>query len=324
MNRMGLKISCLVVSILIWVQVAATSVVEQGTTLPLRVVGLGQEYTLAGSLIPDQVDVVLRSSKLVMLAHNYFNRYIGEVRINLADRIPGPSYSYELAKSDVYSDLVVVGITPAVRLRLHVDALVSRRLPVDLVTEGSLKSELGFLVPPVIEPDSMLVTGPERFFPDEPRIRTVPIDLSKISASETFPVPLLAPHRELNMEQESGSVAMKVSDLEDRTLANIPVIPLVDAGLPEVGVSPPLADIMVRGVADSVRALTTSRFSITVPVGNREDGVYVLPGQVDHPPWLAFVRLDPPNFQVIVGNPPQIPEVGGASESSEELEVPGE
>lgn len=324
MNRLGLKISCLVVSILIWVQVAATSVVEQSTTLPLRVVGLGEQYTLAGSLVPDQVDVVLRSSKLLMLAHNYFNRYIGEVRINLADRVPGPSYSYELAKSDVYSDLVVVGITPAVRLRLHIDSLVTRRLPVDLVTEGALKPRLGFLVPLSVTPDTMVVSGPERFFPDEPRIRTVPVDLGRISASETFAVSLIAPHRELALAEASGRINVQVGKIEDRTLANIPVIPLVDAGLPEVGVSPPLADIMVRGVADSVRALTTSRFSITVPVGDREEGIYFLPGQVDHPSWLTFLRLDPPNFQVIVGNPDQLPGADAGTVADGELEVPGE
>ena len=324
MNRIGLKISCLVVSIIIWIQVAATSVVEQSTTLPMRIVGLDPKYTLSGSLIPQQVDVVVRSSKLLLLAHNYFNRYIGEVRINFANRGPGPSFSYELAKADVFTDLVVVGVTPPVRLRLQIDNYVERRFPVELVTEGFLRAEYAFLEEPSVVPDSVLVSGPERFFPEDQVVRTVPVDLSRVSSSEESSVSLVAPNSGLNLAEANVRAEFKVGRLEDRTLANIPVIPLVDAGQPEVGVSPPVADIMVRGVADSVRALTKSRFSVTVPVGRRTEGVYVLPGQVDHPAWLTFLRLEPPEFQVIVGDPPLARDTGGAGKEGKDQEVPGE
>lgn len=300
MNRLGLKISCLIVSIVIWVQVAATSDVEQSTMLPLQVAGLDEGYTLAGSDIPNQVEVMLRGSKLELLAHNYFHRYLGEVRVNVADRTPGPSFSYELASADVFTDLVVVGITR--RLRLHIDHLVSRRFPVELVTEGSLKADLAFLENPQVRPDSVRVTGPERFFPDEPIVRTVPVDLGRVTVSATVTVDLVQPHELLELAVKTGEVSIRVAVLEDRTLANIPVIPLIDAGLPEVGVSPPVADVVVRGVADSVRVLTKSRFLVTVPVGSRPDGVYLLPGRVDHPDWLTYLRLEPSEFQVIVGD----------------------
>lgn len=324
MNRIGLKISCLVVSILIWIQVAATSVVEQPTTLPLRVVGLDESFTLTGSEIPLRVDVVVRGSKLLLLTHSYFNRYIGEVRINLADRVPGPSFSYELAAADVFTDLVVVGVTPPVRLRLQVDTHIQRRFAVELVTQGILSPELAFYEEPSVTPDSVLVSGPERFFPEESTLRTLPFNLGEVVASGESSVLLVAPHSDLVLSESSVRTVVNVGRLEDRTLANIPVIPLVDAGLPEVGVSPPVADIMVRGVADSVLALTKSRFSVTVPVGSRAEGVYRLPGQVDHPSWLTFLRLEPSDFQVIVGNPPMGPSVEEEPSEGDDLEVPGE
>ena len=68
--------------------------------------------------------------------------------------------------------------------------------------------------------------------------------------------------------------------------------------------SPPIADVMVRGVADSVRSLTSDRITVTVAVGNREEGVYLLPGEVDHPPWLTLLGLSPAHFRAIVGDPP--------------------
>ena len=318
MNRLGLKIGCLVVAIVIWVQVAATSVIERSTALPLRVVGLSEGLTLDGSIIPGQVDVVLRASKLTLLAHDTFQRFVGEVRLNLADRIPGPAYSYELAESDVYTDQIVIGVSG--RVRLHIDSLRTRTVPIETVTEGSLPADLAFVEPLRVAPDSVQVTGAARFFPDEPSVRTAPIALGKLSAKNGFTVPLISPHHDLRLAFAEVQAVVNLGAVEDRTLANVPVIPLIDSGLPEVGVSPPVADVMVRGVADSVRALTESRFSVTVPVGNRPEGVYDLPGQVDHPAWLTWVRLDPPIFQVIVGKPPVAgtgPEGAGPPESEE-------
>lgn len=318
MNRLGLKISCLVVSIVIWVQVAATSVVERSTALPLRVVGLSEGLTLDGSIVPDQVDVVLRASKLTLLAHDTFQRFVGEVRLNVADRFPGPAYSYELAESDVYTDQTVIDVNG--RVRLHIDSLRTRMVPIETVTEGSLAADLAFVEPLRVLPDSVRVTGAARFFPDEPSVRTAPIALGKLSAQGRIAVPLISPHHDLQLAVTEAEAVVHLGALEDRTLTNVPVIPLVDAGLPQVGVSPPVADVMVRGVADSVRALTESRFSVTVSVGGRPEGVYDLPGQVDHPAWLTWVRLDPPVFQVIVGNPPAVdvgPGGNGPSESEE-------
>ncbi len=304
MNRLGLKISCLVVSIVIWVQVAATSVVERNTALPLRVIGLSEGLTLDGSVLPDQVDVTLRASKLTFLSHDTFQNFVGEVRLNLAGRGAGPAYSYELTKSDVYTDQTVIDING--RVRLHVDTLLTRLVPVEVVTEGVLPSDVAFVEPLRVTPDSVLVSGAARFFPDHTTVRTEPIALADLPLEGDFAVPLVSPHHDLKLQFGETRARVALGKLEDRTLANIPVIPLVDAGLPQVGVSPPVADVMVRGVADSVRALTGSRFSVTVPVGDRPEGVYDLPGQVDHPSWLTWTRLDPPVFQVIVGNPPVV------------------
>jgi len=43
---------------------------------------------------------------------------------------------------------------------------------------------------------------------------------------------------------------------------------------------------------------------VTIPVGDRPEGVYSLAGQVAYPPWLKLLGIVPSHFQVIVGNPP--------------------
>ncbi len=301
MNRLGLKISCFVVSVVIWVQVASTSTVEQTTQLPLRLTGVGAGLTAAGSEIPSRVKVRVQGSKLRLMTHNYFNRYIGEVRVNLADRVPGPTFSYELGVGDVYTDLVVIGIQPPVRLRVKLDQEVRRRLPIRLVTSGTLPAGFGFLIPPAVTPDSVMVTGPERFLPPSGEIVTEPVALDRRESSDEQIVALMPPHEELKMASREVRVRFQVAPLVERTLANLPVIPLVDAGQPEVGVSPPVVDVMVRGVADSVEVLRGDRILVTVPVGSLGLGVHVVPGQASLPSWLTLIGMDPPEFQVVVG-----------------------
>jgi YbbR domain-containing protein len=304
MNRIGLKIICLVVSVVIWIQVASHSTVEQNATLPLIVTGLDVDtLTLEGSVLPKDVSVRLSGSKLSLVLHNIFNRYVGEVRVSLWDLGPGPEFSYEVAASDVYSDLKVVSVQSPLRLRLQIDRREFKLLPVRQRTIGKLRPGLAFLEPPQLKPDSVLVSGPGRFFVEGLSVEAQPLDLSKLKESARLTVRLTPPGKFLHLATSQIALDCLVAEIEDRTLANIPVIPLVDTGRPPVGLSPPVVDVMVRGVADSVRALTANRFLVTVPVGNLEEGIYYLPGQVDNPDWLEVIGLDPPEFQVIVGSP---------------------
>ena len=303
MNRIGLKIVCLVASIIIWVQVAATSVVEQAVNLPLRVVGVEEGLTVLGSDLPEKVEVRLEGSKLRLMSHRFLNRYLGEVRVNLADQPAGPPFSYELDRADVFTDLLVVGIQPPVRLRLHVDHLETRTLPVRLVTRNQLGDDLGYLVPPEVSPDSVRVTGPRSYFADDQTVATEMVDLKDLEASRDLSLELNSPHELLSLRPAQATASFRVAALEDRTLANIPVVALVDAGQPDVGVSPPVVDVMVRGVRDSIQALDRSRFLVTVPVGGLAEGVYTMGGQVDYPPWATLIGIKPQEVQVIVGNP---------------------
>jgi YbbR domain-containing protein len=307
MNRLGLKISCLVASVLIWVQVAATTDVEQAANLPVRVVGLAEGLTYAGSAVPATVEVRLRGSKLRLLTNRFFRRYVGEVRLNLDGFTAGPEVSYQLATRDVVSDLEVVRLQQDERVRLRIDTVATRRLPVAVMLAGELPRGTAFLVAPRAEPDSAAVTGPARFVPESGAVATEPLALERLQLGredEERNLRLVAPHEHVMVAPAQVRIRCTVAPLEERTLANVPVIPLVDAGQPDVGVSPPAADVLVRGVADSVRALTEARLAVTVAVGDLPEGQYLLPGQVDCPPWLTLLGVVPDQFRVIVGDPP--------------------
>ncbi len=302
MTRLGLKISCFVVSVIIWVQVASTSTVEQVIGLPLRITGVSESLTLVGSEIPDEIRVRVQGSKLSLLAHSYFNRYIGEVRISASDWSAGPTFVHEVDRKDVVTDLVVVGIQPRVRLDVHVDHLEAKLLPVRLVTQGVLPPEVGFLVPPLTTPDSVLVTGPSRYFDKHLAVMTEPLDLGRRQESDNVMLALTLPHEHLELSPENVEAQLQVARIVERTMANIAVTPLVDAEQLEVGISPMAVDVMVRGVEDSVRSLESYRVMVTVPVGDLPRGSHTVAGDVILPSWLTLIRLSESEFQVVVGH----------------------
>jgi YbbR domain-containing protein len=304
MNRLGLKISCFLVSVLIWIQVANTADIEQTTTLPLRVTGLGEGLTVAGSeYLPSEVGVQVTGRKWTLLTHHFFNRYIGEVRVNLGG-FADSTFSYLLDRANIFTEMNNAEILPSVKLRLTIDHELSRPLPVTLAANGTLPEGLVFVTVPGITPDSVLVTGPSRFFGDDMTVATEAVDLGRLSEDSEQTLILTPPSEWLELEHIEVQAAFKVGKLETRTLANIPVIGLVDAGRPEVGISPPVADVLVEGFSEWVRTLTEDEISVVVKTGNLDEGIYLLEGEVVHPDWITSVSLSPRQFQVIVGNPP--------------------
>jgi YbbR domain-containing protein len=272
--------------------------------LPLEVTGLSSHFSLAGSEIPRKVPVRLRGSKLALFSHKYFNRYLGEVQLNLSDVDEVSEFSYELTGDHVVTELEVVRLAADTRVRLHIDELWSRSLPVELRLAGEWPEDVGTLRAPATTPDSVVVTGPARAFAGLAAVRTETLERARHDESGSVDLDLVTPDALLRLAPARVKARLELAALEERTLANVPVIPLVDAGVPEVGVSPPVTDVMVRGVGDSVRTLTADRVSVTVAVGDRAEGVYELPGQAVLPSWLSLLGLAPAEFRVIVGNPP--------------------
>jgi len=313
MSRLGLKVSCLVVAIVIWMQMASTATVEQIASLPLQVTGLAEGCTVAGNGLPPEIAVRLRGSKLRLLAHRYLHRNVGVVRLDLAEQTLGRGVTHVIERADVVTDLEVVGIEEPDRLMVRIDGQVRRRLPIAVSTAGSLAPGYGYLKLPVAEPESVMVSGPARYFPDQSVVFTAPLDLAQLDGVGTLTLRVVPPDVHLQLSVREVTVTYGVGMLAERTLADVPVVVLKGAGEADVGVSPARADVLVRGVADSLRTLEGVRLKITVQASGLAPGVHVLPVQVEAPDWVTIIGLDPAEFQVIVGTPAEVPVARGVA-----------
>jgi len=302
-KHLFLKIACFVAAIVIWIQVAATTTIEADVNLPLEVVGLAEGLTTAGSALPPQGQVRLRTSKLSLLLHEYLGRSLGAVQIDLTNAQPGPPVLYELQESDVRTEAEVVAMMPRVRLPLRVDYEETRRLPVRVPLRGRLPADRLFAGDLAIRPDTVAVTGPRRFFSGLDSLVAEPVDRSPLQRPLVRDLALVAPPSPLRAAVASVSVTIPLAVLTERVLANIPVIPLAESHLGEPGGAPPVCDVLVRGPEDSVAALLPARLTVTVPVGGLRPGVHQIRGQVQAPDWVVSIALEPATFMVLVGDP---------------------
>jgi YbbR domain-containing protein len=283
--------------------VASTTTTEATLQLPVQIVNLPEGTTVAGSDVPSTMGVRVRGSKLRLLAHSLFNREAGRVVLDMDGFEPGALILHDVGPEDVRTDLEAEAILPPQRLRLRLDRLVTRRVPVVVPTVGQLRDDRQLLQPVSAVPDSVDVTGPARIVAAVDSLLTEPVDLAKLEPAGNVERALAPPSEHVSLVPQRVRIVAPVVRTESRTLPNVPVVALVDAGQAEVGISPPVADLMVRGPVDSVRVLVAARVSVTVPVGDLAAGIHQVRAEVTAPAWLTVLAVEPESFTVIVGGP---------------------
>lgn len=304
MNRIGLKIACLAAAVVIWVQVASTTVTEVDLRMPIVVVNLPAGLAITGAPVPPDALVRVRAAKLRVIAHKYLHRPVGHVELDLANRQAGSPFLYEITPADVRTTQEVVAVLPPARLPLRLDRQDQRHLSVQVETTGQLPAGKVLLAAPTAVPPEVAVSGPQRQLQGARTVVTAPVDLTGMTASQQIQVALVPPGPELALDPAAVKVAIAVADLAVRVVADVPVavaVPSVVAANNgrEVAVSPRICDVTVEGPADSVRALRKSDLRVVVDTSLRRDAAARVRARVEHPAWVTRVSVEPATFAVL-------------------------
>jgi hypothetical protein len=201
MNRIGLKIACLAAAIVIWIQVASTTVSEADLRMPIVVVNLPAGLALSGVKVPQEAVVRVRAAKLRVIAHKYLHRPLGRVEIDLANRQSGATFLYEITPADVRTEQEVVAVLPPARLPLRLDRQDQRRMPVEVEVVGHAPAGTVLLAPAVARPGDTAVRV----------VDDVPVTAVGVGGRSVAVSPSLC---DVTIEGPADSVrAMRVSDL---------------------------------------------------------------------------------------------------------------
>ncbi len=303
-DRIGVKIVCVVVALLLWVQVASTVNVEHLVRLPVVVVGVPDSLSVRESVLPDRVGVRLRGTRLQLLLSDLISRDLGQIQIDLTGKGPG-RHTYELSVLDAVVNATALEIVPATTLVLDVQPKVRRSVPVHLSLTGDFPEDRTLAAPPEITPPQVEVTGPESLVEGLAEIRTTDLDLRRHGESFETKLSLVNPDPDLVLSPVEVEVSVGVDRIVERQFREVPVTVLSDLDPARVHLEPTHAQVAVRGAAAVVDALSPEDVEVVLHIDAEAAGVSEVGAQVILPAGMFTSSLEPANFQVVVDPLPE-------------------
>ncbi|MBK6897853.1 MAG: hypothetical protein IPH09_00785 [bacterium] len=301
MNRHLLKICCLAVSILLWIQVASDRQVTREVEVPLRVTGLARGCTLAGNLVPEAVRIRAGGTKLNFFLNRYFGRELGEALVDLGGAEPGGVVEREVTVDGRRGELVDIQVTSPARLEFYVDRIDSVAVPVEVPVAEDAPADRVLAAAPTASPATVQLVGPSRFLPGAGRPRTDPVAIGRGTGSLEIMRAVHAPRPQLWTAPREVRVSAVVAEAGRRVFARVPLVPRLDSGSLRVEVFPPVADVEVRGPAPALAAMPDDAVALTVAAGSFGPGAHTVRPDVRLPAACTLVSLTPPEVMIVVG-----------------------
>ncbi|CAK8722979.1 YbbR-like protein [Candidatus Electrothrix aarhusensis] len=277
-----LKLISLALGILVWFLAVGTDQMDVSMSIPIEILNLPKNLVIYNQY-QKEISVTLRGPRGI----------IQELR----NRPPSLSLDLSDADSDTIvlntetlsfplpSGISILRMQPA-SITLSIDKLVERQLPITAVTEGDVAQ--GYLLQGVsLNPDKILVSGPESIVSLEQTLKTYVINLSGLNHSTTLPVHLdLSPEfMELIgettvvaklavvdkfVEKKVRKIPINIRDAEQEVLVKPNSITVV-AGIPEKLISEtPVLSMLFRasisaGEGEFPRKVPLTVNGVTVP-----------------------------------------------------------
>ena len=317
MNRIlgpywGAKIGALALAIFLWLNVVTSKVYEDVVQIPLRVQCLSSDRVVAGP-VPETVTVkfvakgrqllLLRLSD-VQLIHRIFGKDVGVS-------------SYTLSASDiampVRADVQAVEIIDPTSVQVDVDVQVTKGVPLEPRLTFDLSAGYVHIGPVQVEPETVVVSGPQRLVASLERVFLDSLDLAglKERVDEVQPVSIpqhlkmMFDQGRVRIEPDRGRILMDVQPRVEQWVEGLP-IRLIRAPR-GARVEPPVVDVKISGGIDRLATLPPEEIRAYMDFRLLEQGgqgmlrdVFYKPSDITVPPDITVLDTRPSSFQIVL------------------------
>ena len=298
-ENIGVKIFALFVALFIWFSASGRQNATRFYIVPLKLANMPDSLAVVGPF-PSEAEVTVTGTKRELL-YLSFRRI--EVVVNLAAAAPG-RFRQRLSSSNVVVpgglDPRSVTITAPSSIDLSFERLVSRSMPVELATIGSIPAGYILLDAPQVKPAEILVRGPESAIDHLRNIATKPIDLGKIRDPFDREIELELDKTKFSCDPELVNVAISVGQLGERVLPNIPPTILSDAIGLIVEVRPKAVSLTLTGAQSALDTLSSADVSVLLDLSGKPPGRYILTPEVIVPKGVDSYTLSVESLTVFV------------------------
>jgi len=281
-NNAGIKLLALALAVLLYLHVFSSQENEILIGVPLELHGIPEGLTWSGEL-PATAAVRFRGLGLDLLK---MRARLEQARlwVEVGEARPG-HYQRPLVSEDVVlpTDLrvEVVGVESPREISLQFDRLLVRRLGVVPRVGGRVAP--GFTVhgPTVVEPDTVLVRGPEEVLESVEYVKTDVLDISGREDMVTRRVPLVLEECCQAVPPEV-TVRVTIEAVISRTFSELPIEVLRSRGVELLRLEPQEGSVAVSGPTSVIESLTAEDLRVTIEArGLPPGGTYTLMASVE-------------------------------------------
>jgi len=221
-NRKDLlfKILSLCLGTLLWYLVVGEDQVDMNIQVPIEILNLPENLVISNQF-KRQLNVTVRGPRSII--QDLKNRNISRP-VDLSTAEPGAIVIKNTKDSiPLPQGISVLQLQPA-NITLAIDRLIQKALPISPVTEGKVSP--GYRLAKItLEPDKIVVTGPQTILNPSVSLKTYVINVNNLNHSITLPVHLNLPAEFIDLIGETMVVAkIEVKEkMVTKTIKNIPI-----------------------------------------------------------------------------------------------------
>ncbi len=294
-RHLGLKFLSVGIAVLLWLTVSGEQVVDRGLRVPLEFQNLTDKLELI-DIPPATVDVRVRGASSVLSQLSP-----GDIVavIDLASARPGRRL-FHLTPDQVRapSGIEISQVSPSA-IALEFESSATRALPIKPAIEG--QPAAGFGVGEVsAQPATVTVVGPASRVKRLNEAITAPVSVAGATGVVNETVTIGVPDSSVRLKSPAVtrvSVEVRPSDV-DFVIEAAPVSVRGATAGAAVEVVPRTVRVSARGPGLGSDRVPMAEVRTFVDVTRVAQGRYSLPVQVDAPPAVTVLRIDPPSVRV--------------------------
>ncbi len=261
-----LKLSALALSVLLWalVQTEPTNR-ETFSQVPVRIQIADTGWTTSGPPSPSSIEVRLGGPprEIIRLAQEGVSIRVPVGSVGSRDTLI--TLRREWVQLGERSGLTVESFSPP-DVRISFEPARTRLVPVSTRMVSRIRDHLALASDIEVSPRLVRVRGPESRLEGLDSVPLVPFDLSDITRSGAFTVPVdTSGLLGASVVPRTATLGIRVEEVVERVLDEISVEAVADAGEAEVVVEPATIQIRLSGARSIVTSLDPDRLRVWVP-----------------------------------------------------------
>lgn len=300
MKRKIITISLIVsFSVLLWVFVSFSGEFSITLNLPTQVIDIPENYSVS-SMSANDVSINLKGQGW-QLAQNTLGRdpkfFIQSPAEIGEHEIPARNMIY--ANSWLSTSLQLAEITPE-KLNITIEKTESKMIEIVPVLSLGYKPGYGLVSPIKIEPDSVLITGPESIISNLNMINTEARIISNLESEESMVLGLRAP-KYTDIVINECSVYFDIQKIVDKEFLDLNILTKNIPSRYELILSPTKLSIILRGGISKLSKLKSEDIAVYVKFEQAiNDTSGAIEPIIEHPEFTSLIDIKPNRLEYII------------------------